>query len=165
MYQHQQQGSVLLWGLVILLTLTVLGVSAIKMASTDTRIAGNQLLYVQAWENSEAVLHKNTGTRSRVLNEVVRLENSNNRHLDFKWLAPQTSDTSLNSGITAVADKSWGAEPTVVNCPPLEGVAMSTRMNGTNLTRGEFVANVRSELSGTGASSRHAEQWCVPVRN
>jgi Tfp pilus assembly protein PilX len=165
MYQHQQQGSVLLWGLVILLTLTVLGVSAIKMASTDTRIAGNQLLYVQAWENSEAVLHKNTGTRSRVLNEVVRLENSNNRHLDFKWLAPQTSDTSLNSGITAVADKSWGAEPTVVNCPPLEGVAMSTRMNGTNLTRGEFVANVRSELSGTGASSRHAEQWCVPIRN
>jgi Tfp pilus assembly protein PilX len=165
MYQHQQQGSVLLWGLVILLTLTVLGVSAIKMASTDTRIAGNQLLYVQALENSEAVLHKNTGTRSRVLNEVVRLENSNNRHLDFKWLAPQTSDTSLNSGITAVADKSWGAEPTVVNCPPLEGVAMSTRMNGTNLTRGEFVANVRSELSGTGASSRHAEQWCVPVRN
>ena len=55
MYQYQQQGSVLLWGLVILLTLTVLGVSAVKMAGTDTRIAGNQLLYVQAWENSEAV--------------------------------------------------------------------------------------------------------------
>jgi Tfp pilus assembly protein PilX len=165
MYKYQQQGSVLLWGLVILLTLTVLGVSAIKMASTDTRIAGNQLLYVQAWENSEAVLHKNTGTRSRVLNEVVTLESNNNRHLDFKWLAPQTTDASLNSGITAVADKTWGVQPEVVNCPPLEGVAMSTRMNGTNMTRGEFIANVRSELSGTGASSRHAEQWCVPIRN
>jgi Tfp pilus assembly protein PilX len=165
MYQYQQQGSVLLWGLVILLTLTVLGVSAVKMAGTDTRIAGNQLLYVQAWENSEAVLHKNTGTRSRALHEVVNLESDTNRNLDFKWLAPQSTDTGLNAGITAVADKSWGAQPNIVNCPPLDGVAMSTRMNGANMTRGEFVANVRSELSGTGASSRHAEQWCVPIRN
>ncbi|HPQ95371.1 MAG: hypothetical protein KDI44_02820 [Thiothrix sp.] len=52
----RQQGSILLWGLIILLTLTIIGVAAARMGITDTRITNNSLLRVMTYQGSESAL-------------------------------------------------------------------------------------------------------------
>ena len=145
MNKKLQQGSVLLWGLVILLTLTVLGVSAIKMSTTDNRIAGNQLIYLNGWEDRKNDLQLKSGTAAKVLDSANKAEASGNRQADLKWY--------ISSGSI---EQTWSASAT--DCSSLEGVAISTRMNGLNLSFGALITS-------THLDSHQIEQWCVPIRN
>ena len=55
---HRQQGSVLLWGLVILITLTVVGVASARIGITDTRIASNQMFSMMTYQGAESALER-----------------------------------------------------------------------------------------------------------
>ena len=66
-YAKHEQGSALLWGLVILLVMTVIGVAASRMAGTDSRIAGNQMMYMLTFQGADSMLRK-----SASLFEVLR---------------------------------------------------------------------------------------------
>ncbi|MEZ5452853.1 MAG: hypothetical protein R3E93_08590 [Thiothrix sp.] len=53
-----ERGSVLLWGIVILLTLTIIGIAASRMATVDSRIAGNEMVKMFSCDGCESILEE-----------------------------------------------------------------------------------------------------------
>lgn len=164
-YVKHEQGSALLWGLVILLVMTVIGVAASRMAGTDSRIAGNQMMYMLTFQGAESLLRQSassfevvttasstTALSSRASAGAVRL-----RTLDG---ADGYSDAA--SGVTADGFSTMG---TAQGCPPLRGIAMTTEMtpDSGGLACRVFTTEANAMLTGTGTRSRHVEGVARPV--
>jgi len=160
MENNRQQGSVLLWGLVILLTLTVIGVAATQVASVDTRIAGNQMFYMLTYQGAESTLNRSTNLFSII-------QTATNGVYDTAKAAKTQSFGPFNdtvSGGTTVSNSSvaMGAE---ISCPPLNGVAMSVSMSpeSGSIACRVFTTDADAQLAGTGADSKHSEGILKPL--
>jgi hypothetical protein len=164
----KEQGSALLWGLVILLVMTVMGVAATRMAGTDSRIAGNQMMYMLTFQGADSMLRK-----SASLFEVKRTAEEGIAPLAaMKGVTKYRPLTGANgyadaeanggSGVTAVGTSSMGMAQ---GCPPLKGIAMTTEMTPDTGGLGcrVFIADISASLSGTGARSHHVEGVLKPV--
>lgn len=55
--RRSQRGSSLLWGLSILLVMSVISVAAARMGMTDTRIVGNEMHSMLAYQGAESQLN------------------------------------------------------------------------------------------------------------
>ncbi len=167
--KNQQQGAVLVWGMVILLTLTVIGIAATRMATVDSRIAGNQMTTMLTFQGADSMLNK-----SRSLHEVmltvqkgtaengvhrVRKMNDMSAAVAGTWNDGYTDNTS---GVAVTAQSSMGDES---GCPPLKGIAMTTEMtpDAGGIACRVFTTDAAASLSGTGAQSRHSEGVLKPV--
>lgn len=160
-YAKREQGSALLWGLVILLVMTVIGVAASRMAGTDSRIAGNQMMYMLTFQGADSMLRK-----SASLFEVLHTAESTTAlpaSADAGVVRLRThgySDTA--SGVEVTGFTTMGS---VQSCPPLRGIAVTTEM--TPDTGGwacrMFTTEANAMLTGTGARSRHVEGIVHPV--
>lgn len=187
MHSRNQRGSALMWGLVILLVMTVIGVAASRMSATDTRIAGNQMMYMLTFEGGDSLLR-----RSASLWEVLLTASCSNNTADLaanpqlRSCATLTGDdagvvrarilgvngshddsysdpaASNGSGVVATGRSSMG---TAGACPPFKGIAMSTEMTADTggLACRLFLNNANAALSGTGARSNLAEGVVKPV--
>lgn len=150
---HKQQGSVLLWGLVILLTLTVIGVAATRMASLDTRIAGNELYYMLSFQGAESSLRRSVNNLQVI---KTALQGTYSEKLDARVVDVNYTDAVSGGTVNTTGTSSMGEEE---SCPPLRGVALSSEMSPESggVACRVFITDVDSQLSGTGASSDHAE--------
>lgn len=144
--QKAQQGSVLLWGLVILLTLTVIGVAAARMGVTDIRIAGNQMFSAMTYQSSESVLE-------RVSTLFHIKETDGQADMVESWdFADAVNDSVTNStGTIRMAGS--------IQCAPQEGFAMSAEMEGDvgGISCLLYTMDANASLAGTGAQSDHAQ--------
>jgi hypothetical protein len=160
MNKNKQQGSVLLWGLVILLTLTVIGVAAARMASVDTRIAGNQMFYMLTYEGAESTLKRSISLFSVLQTATTGVYDSakKGKAKSFTFTAD-----SVNGGSTSSSSEMLMGEE--ITCPPLKGVAVSTEMSPESggLACRVFTTDASSTLSGTGARSQHSEGVLKPL--
>ncbi|MEB4592383.1 PilX N-terminal domain-containing pilus assembly protein [Candidatus Thiothrix sp. Deng01] len=159
--RKNQRGSVLLWGMVILLTLTVIGFAATRMASVDNKIAGNQMMYMLTFEGADTMLR-----RSISLYNVMQTAQSGTSPSEYskdKVKVLQLSNFAENiSGINAAGQTAMGEEE---GCPPLKGVAMTTEMtpDAGGIACRVFTTDASASLTGTGARSRHSEGVLKPV--
>lgn len=151
--KHKQSGSVLLWGLVILLTLTVIGVAATRMSALDTRIVGNELYYMLTFQGAESSLRRSVNNL-QVIKTAVQGTYSTDK--EARVFPVSYTDTVSGGQVQTTGESSMGDEE---GCPPLRGVAMSTEMSPESggVACRVFVTDVDSELQGTGASSEHSE--------
>ncbi|MEZ5479002.1 MAG: PilX N-terminal domain-containing pilus assembly protein [Thiolinea sp.] len=143
----RQQGSVLLWGLVILLVLTVVGVAAARMGVTDTRIAGNQLFATMAYQGAESALERVTSLFN--IEQTVATPH-NEKSWDFE-------DAAANDGaVMSTGTISMGGS---LMCTGQEGFGMSVEMNpdAGGVACRLFTIRSRANLAGTGARSIHAQ--------
>lgn len=152
-----ERGSALLWGLVILLVMTVIGVAASRMSATDTRIAGNQMMYMLTYQGADSMLRRyaslfeilqtaKTGVApTTVTPGVVKVRKITS--------ADGYSDSA--SGVTGVGASMMGG---TASCPPM-AIAMSTEMtpDSGSLACRVFTTEADTALSGTGARSMHSE--------
>lgn len=145
----KQQGVVLLWALGILLVLTIISVSSVRVSNVNTIVSGNSLASMMVFQGAESTLSKvanmnyvneaaaNTPTRSK---PVPALELPNEA----------VSGGSLSSAAT-VSFVSYSP------CPSASGVAMSTNASASagGVTCQLYKVDAASRLGGTGAKKEH----------
>ena len=157
----REQGSVLLWGLVILLVLTVIGVAASRTASTDSRIAGNQMMYMLTFQGADSMLR-----RSFSLYQVLQTASNGTAPSTYDKLAVKVLTLSNYADTTSkVSARGQMAMSEPTSCPPLKGIAMSTEMNSDSggVSCRVFTSEAEASLAGTGARSDHSEGILKPV--
>lgn len=176
-----QQGSALLWGLVILLVMTVIGVAASRMAATDTRIAGNQMMYMLTFEGADSLLRRSASlwevllTASCTNNATALAANPSGLRAcatltgaDAGMIKARALDgysDTVASGGSGVVGAGSSAMGITGGCPPLKGIAMSTEMTADTggATCRLFLTTVNTSMAGTGARSNLAEGVVKPV--
>ncbi|MBO0613715.1 MAG: hypothetical protein RL122_1244 [Pseudomonadota bacterium] len=167
--RSQERGAVLVWGLVILLTLTVIGIAATRMSSIDNRIAGNQMMYMLTFQGADSMLNKSmslyevmmTVEKGTAENGVHRVRKMNDMSaaVDGTWNDGYTDNTN---GVAVTGVSLMGEES---GCPPLKGIAMTTEMtpDAGGIACRVFTTEAEASLSGTGARSQHSEGVLKPV--
>ncbi|WMP16981.1 pilus assembly PilX family protein [Thiothrix lacustris] len=176
--RKQERGAVLVWGLVILLTMTVIGIAATRMATVDSRIAGNQMMYMLTFQGADSMLRKSSN-----LYQVMQTATTGETSTSITYDKNKVKTRELkNFGVTgsSLSESSAGvfsdpaSQVTVTGvaamseeegCPPLEGIAMTTEMtpDAGGLACRIFTTEAHASLSGTGAKSEHSEGVLKPV--
>nr|CAA6828972.1 MAG: Unknown protein [uncultured Thiotrichaceae bacterium] len=141
-----QNGSALLWGLVILLTLTVIGVAAARMGITDIRIAGNQIFGVMTYQSSESVLE-----RISTLFHIKETTDEADMINSWDFVDAVNEGATNSTGTIRMAGS--------IQCAPQEGFAMSAEMTPGvgSVSCLLYTMDSRATLSGTGARSNHSQ--------
>lgn len=158
---RQQQGSVLMWGMVILLTLTVIGVAAARMGLMDTHIVGNEMYAMMTYQSAESQLNRVRPPSERVAPDAAlslvndAVNNNGEKRVDSK--TENASDVLLSSGglkphLTIEDDGKY-----LSTCPSQQGMAGSSEMGGV---AGAYRCRLfritsTSVLENTGAGSQH----------
>lgn len=158
----QERGAVLVWGLVILLTMTVIGIAATRMAAVDSRIAGNQMMYMLTFQGADSMLRKSIN-----LYQVLQTAQSGTTPSDgysknkVKSLQLSTFSETI-SEVNVTAESAMSEEE---GCPPLKGIAMTTEMtpDAGGVACRIFTTDANASLAGTGARSEHSEGVLKPV--
>ena len=156
---HAQLGSTLLWGMSVLLVLSVIGVTAARIGLIDTRIVGNEMYSMITYQTAESQLNT---VRPPI--DALAPDDS----LAFIKLAMDESDNKLtvtestDNGVLFGADNvsssvtvRYGQRLSM--CMPQEGYAMSVEMlqDAGGYDCHEFIVDAHSRLMGTGAYSMH----------
>ena len=74
----RQKGAVLIIGLILLVVVTLIGVTAMQKTTVDTRITGNYRSYLIAFEGTEAALRDGEGRLSRAATRPKSVEDPQN---------------------------------------------------------------------------------------
>lgn len=141
--QKRQTGSVLLWGLIILLTLTVIGVSAARMGVTDIRIAGNQIFGTMTYQSAESGLERASADKFY----IDKTDKTDEKVISEDF---QDGGGATESTVTISMDG-------LIQCPAIEGISGSIEMNSEKFSCLLVVMDARARLPGTGTNSRHSQ--------
>lgn len=140
----KQQGSVLMWGLVILLVMTVLGIAGAKMATTDVKIAGNEIFRVLSYQAAESTIERSTDLffQNKAAESVTKSD----------IIGPFT-DEALGGAVESKAKVLMSKK---VTCGQLKDLAMSVAMSADDYDCRLFDIEVEARVAGTSAKSTHA---------
>ncbi len=147
-YCFKQQGSVLIWSTVILLILTLVGLSAVKTAVIGTQITGNSLFSMLVFQGAESAL----GKTANIHYVKMAVDNIPNRAIDVPAVdlpAENASKGQLESGVN-VAWKGYQ------KCP-LTSIAISTTVapKAGGVACQYYDVQASTTLNGTGARASH----------
>ena len=146
--RRAQRGSVLLWGMVILLTLTIMVITAARMGITDTRIAGNEMFSMMAYQGAESALE-----RVSTLFHVDRTASAADTTESWDFVDPVNNNSGNLNSTGAMSLKGH------MMCTPQNGYAMSVEMNPDpgSVSCLLFHVDASANLAGTGARSEHVQ--------
>lgn len=151
--QHtQQKGIALVMALIMLLVITILGVSAVRMAGLDTQVAGNSIYSSMVFQGAESALSRASSdfftieqsVRSR--NETIEVPESY-----FNPIETVNGGATLKSSATI---KFQGG----IDTPPVNGVA-----NDSEFKYQVVQINAMSSLAATAAKDNHLEGIAIPI--
>lgn len=150
-----QRGSALLWGMTILLVMSVIGVTAARMGMTDTRIVGNETYSMLTYQGAESQLNL-------VRPPLDILAPSNSLALIKAAMEQATKQFAVPSANTNVLFHTNHLNTNVNirhdgfldQCPPLE-TSMSVEMDGDKFRCSMFVIEANSRFQSTDAHSLH----------
>ncbi len=143
----QQQGMVLVMALILLLVITILGVSAVRMSGLDTQAAGNSMYSALVFQGAESALGRastNSGLYNIFKSVKDRNETFNVPDIYFDPDETVTGGVKLDSSATIVYQGNSG---------PLDsGIA-----NDSEFEYQVLQVNGRSRLAATAARDSHTE--------
>ena len=151
--KKRQQGMALVMSLIMLLLITVLGVSAVRMSSFDTQIAGNSIYSILVFQGAESALGRSSSTN----NWFNLLIPASNRALDSQIAASNFPPEDVIGGGKLNSSSSVKYER-VLDGPVFNGVANSSEFNYQ-----VFRFSAQSRLVSTAASDRHTEGRAVQI--
>ena len=138
---YKQQGIALLMSLIMLLLITVIGVSAVRMSLDDTNIAGNSIYSSLVFQGAESSLNRSAG----LFNIKVSAENRN------ITVSNSFNDENVVGGGTLNSTGKIKFEG-ILNGPQINGVANSSDFNYQ-----VFQISAESKLKATSAKAIHTE--------
>ncbi|TXH60318.1 MAG: hypothetical protein E6Q84_04810 [Thiothrix sp.] len=153
--RRSQRGSSLLWGLSILLVMSVISVAAARMGMTDTRIVGNEMHSMLAYQGAESQLNlvrpplEMLAPSSSLAFIKLTMEQATKT-----FVVPQTNTAVLFHTDKLNTNVKVQHDGFLDQCPPLE-TSMSVEMNGDKYRCSLFVIDADSRFQSTGARSLH----------
>ncbi|MEK7989797.1 MAG: PilX N-terminal domain-containing pilus assembly protein [Thiotrichaceae bacterium] len=140
----KEKGVVLIWSIVILLVLTLLGISAVKMSKTGTQIAGNTLFSMLVFQGAESAIGQaNQMVNLNTAEEVAEDANPGNNVVTLANVV-----TDHKNGLRAdVEIQKTAAQP--LPCPA------SNFGFASNMSCNYYEIEASSTLRGKGASTNH----------
>lgn len=145
----RQQGMALVLALIMLLLVTILGVSSVRMSSLDTQLAGNSIFSIMVFQGAESALNRSVSSKDWSNLPAAAAEPSS---------APVAVPASYFTPVETVSGggilNSSGeiAFEGILNGPVFNGVANSSEFNYQ-----VFRVSGMSSLAATAANDRHTE--------
>ncbi|RVU83874.1 hypothetical protein EOL70_13690 [Leucothrix sargassi] len=155
--KKKQQGVVLLWALGILLVLTIVSVSSVKVSNLNTLVAGNSLSSMLVFQGAESTLSRVSNLN--YVNEAATTMPSRSTNVAATELPDEAVSGGSLSAKASVSFVSYTA------CPAAAGIAMSTSSSAAagGVTCQLFRVDAESRLKGTGAKKDHTMGIAVYV--
>ena len=148
----KQQGMTLIIAMIMLLVITGIGVSAVKSASTDTMMSGNNTLQMLVFQGAESTIVRTASANDLYDIQKAAVLAGTPHTVDKDDLFPNgkeaiTHDVKLTSS-SVVTYKG------VNNCPVISGVANSINFNC-------YVFEIDANTRALGARANHIEGKAV----
>lgn len=152
---RSQRGSALLWGMAILLVMSVIGVTAARMGVTDTRIVGNEMYSMMAYQSAESQLNLVRPPLDMLApaNSLAFIKFAMEQSTKEFVVPPSNSEVLFRTDNLKTSVKVQH-DSFLDQCPPLE-TSMSVEMNGDKYRCALFTIDANSHFQGTGAHSLH----------
>lgn len=154
--KHHQQGIALVMALIMLLLITVLGVSAARMSGLDTQVAGNSMYSMMVFQGAESALGRaisadSTTRKWYYLKEAS--DRSGKEQVDTTNFPDElvTGGAKLDSEITVEYE-------TILNGPVFNNVA-----NSSDFKYQVFRYSADTKLLSTAARDKHIEGRAVQM--
>ena len=144
----KQQGAILIWASVILLVLTLVGLSAVKTAGIGTQITGNSLFSMLVFQGAESSL----GKTANIHYVKMAVDNIPTRAIDVPALDLPDENAS-NGTLKSAVNVAWRGYQ---KCP-LTSIALSTTVapKAGGVACQYYDIGARTRLDGTGARASH----------
>jgi hypothetical protein len=143
----------LVMALIMLLLITILGVSSVRMSSNDTQISGNSIYSVLVFQGAESALSRST---------------SNDNH--FNLIAPATNrgtpSTIAATNFPAedvIGGGKMNSSGTIEFEGILNGPVFNSFANSSEFNYQVFRVSAQSSLAATAARDRHTEGRAVQI--
>lgn len=148
--KNKQTGMVMLWALVILLVLLVLGVTSIRLAGLDTRIAGNGMYEMLTYQSAESSI-----MRTSKLYYLDKASTSAGHRTQKTGMTDQTLLGANTVHIDSDADVALLIPN--MDCPVLTGMANSVDASRSagGMDCQLYRVEAQAKLSGANAKSQH----------
>ncbi|GAA0410869.1 hypothetical protein GCM10009133_19200 [Cocleimonas flava] len=152
--QKHQKGIALIMALIMLLVITILGVSAVKMSTLDTQVAGNSIYSALVFQGAESALGKvmsesdlsNVDTAASTRTAVINVPDDY-----FNPAETVSAGATLNSRATVAFDG-------VLDSPVLNNVA-----NSSEFQYQVFRVVAESRLTSSSAKDTHTDGRAVQI--
>ena len=148
----KQKGVVLLMSLIMLLLITVIGVSAVRLSMNDTQISGNSIYSSIVFQAAESTLNRSASISDMYDIEVAASMRGSNRTITIPV------ETASNGGKLSSAGL-VGYEGI------LESPQINTIANSSNFNYQVFKITAESKLQGTSAKDTHTEGRALQIPN
>lgn len=148
-FHKRQQGVVLLWALAILLVLTLLSISSVKVSNINTQVAGNSMASMMVFQGVESTLSRTVNTN--YIHQAAINTPGRNKAVPAADLPNEAVSGGSLSSKASVAYVGYSP------CPAVNGVAMSTNASPSagGITCQIYQVDAESRLRGTGARAKH----------
>lgn len=145
----KQQGMVLVVALIMLLLITILGVSAVNRSGISTQVAGNSMFSMLVYQGAESALAKSVAGGAEInIKQASKLRpNSQTVKLAAEKIQKGGSIT-LQSTVTYITD---------IKCPVINGIAYSS-----TVVCEVYQTDAQARLQSTSARARHMEGRAIP---
>ena len=140
----KQQGVVLIVALIMLLVITIIGVSAVSRSSIGTQVAGNSMYSMLVYQGAESAIARSmTGTNQKNIKAAAIAS-----PLDISTQLPAEAVTGGGTMVSRGTVSAIGK----FDCPIVSGMASSSSIK-CNM----FEVDIQTNLAATAANAKHAE--------
>ena len=146
--QYKQQGVALVMALIMLLVVTVLGVSSVRMSNLDTQISGNSIYSSMVFQGAESALGKVISDTDWTNISLAANNRGVVKNVPASYFSPAetvTAGATLDSTATITFDG-------VTDIPAFNGIA-----NSSEFSYQVFRISAQSSLATTSATDIHTE--------
>lgn len=145
--KRKQKGVVLLVAIVLLLVITIIGVTAVNSSGIKVQVAGNSMFSMLVYQGAESTLAKSvTGKAQANIERAAQI-----RPASYDVASSSLPLEDVHGG-GQISSKATVTSIGVYKCPVVNGVANSSKFNCEI-----FEINAQSQLLSTAASARHLE--------
>ena len=148
--KSKQTGVALVMALVMLLLVTMLGVSAVKSSVFDTQIAGNSIYTSLAYQAAESAIGKSI-TQENIIDPAT------NRTQEVQIATTYVTDENINSG-AKLKSKGTVKYDGILDGPVINGVA-----NSSNFKYQIIKFSAESSIQATSVKDQHTEARAVQM--
>lgn len=144
----KQKGAVLLIGIILLLVITIIGVSTVSMSSIKAQVAGNSMFTMLTYQGAESALVKSLSSNSeKSMKESMELG------IGIPYVLP---DSYFNAPSEIVSGGATLEQQAVVTALGLSACLLTEVANSTGNCY-IFEIDAQASLSSTSARARHVE--------
>lgn len=146
--QKQQRGAVLLIGIILLLVITIIGVSAVSMSSIKTQVAGNSMFTMLTYQGAESALVKSLSPGSeKSMKEAMK------KGIGVSYQLPSNYFTTSSESVSGGATLSQRSSVTALGSLPCPLTEVAYGVGNCYI----FETDAQARLVATGARARHIE--------